>query len=203
MIFLASTSVAGAQAQSSGAASSPSSTDASATTSGAVMGYGPGWGPGGMMGGYEGGYGPGMMGYGHDPGMMGYGHVPGMMGYGHAPGMYGYGQGYGEGWHRGGGWSGGPLAAIDLTPEQQEKIAKIREDFRRNNWNAIGQLQSERFRLRQLYNAETLDSKALDDEQRKIDDIRRQMLKSRVEAHNQTMAVLTPDQRKKLRSYGP
>jgi Spy/CpxP family protein refolding chaperone len=36
-----------------------------------------------------------------------------------------------------------------------------------------------------------------------VDELRRQMLKSRVEAHNQMAAILTPEQRKELRARAP
>ncbi|MGZ5144963.1 MAG: Spy/CpxP family protein refolding chaperone [Burkholderiales bacterium] len=146
---------------------------------------GPGYGPGYSRGG--GGYGPGMMG--------GYGPGPGMMG--------GYGGGYGQGWGRGGYGLDGPLAALNLTEEQREKVAKIQEENRSKNWNTMGQMQSEMFKLRQMYFSEKLDANALSEQQRKVDELRRQMLKSRVEARNEMAAVLTPDQRQQLRSFGP
>ena len=74
------------------------------------QGPGYGWGPGG-------GYGPGMMG-GYGPGMMG-GYGQGMMG--------GYGRGFG----------GGPIAALNLTDEQQEKIFAIQEESRKKNWDTM------------------------------------------------------------------
>jgi len=134
---------------------------------------GPGYGPG---------YGPGMMG--------GYGYGPGMMG--------GYGPGYGRGYGPGGG-----LAALNLSSEQRDKIAAIQEENRRANWNTMGQMRAEQFKLRQMYNADKVDPAAVADQQKKVDELRRQMLKSRLEAHNQVAAILTPEQRKQFRQYGP
>jgi periplasmic protein CpxP/Spy len=130
------------------------------------------------------GYGPGMMdGPGPGPGMMG--------GPGYGPGMMG---GYGR---------GGGLAALDLSPEQRDKIAAIQEENRRKNWDAMGQLRSEQFKLRQMYNAEKIDSTAVTEQQKKVDELRRQMLKSRLDARNQMIAILTPEQKKHLRQAGP
>jgi Spy/CpxP family protein refolding chaperone len=137
---------------------------------------GPGYGPG---------YGPGMMG--------GYGYGPGMMG--------GYGPGYGRG-GRGFG-PGGGLAALDLNAEQREKVAAVQEENRKANWSTMGQMRSEQFKLRQMYNADKVDSAAVADQQKKVDELRRQMLKSHVEARNQINAILTPEQRKQFRQYGP
>jgi len=132
------------------------------------------------------GYGPG---YGYGPGMMG-GYGPGMMG--------GYGPGYGRGYGPGGG-----LAALNLSSEQRDKIAAIQEENRKANWNTMGQMRAEQFKLRQMYNADKVDPAAVADQQKKVDDLRRQMLKSRLEAHNQVAAILTPEQRKQFRQYGP
>ena len=138
-------------------------------------GYGPGYGPG-MMGGY--GYGPGMM------------------------GGYGRGPGFGPGGGRGFGYGGG-LAALNLSAEQSEKIAAIQEANRSKNWNTMGQLRSEQFKLRQMYYADKIDSAAVAEQQKKVDELRRQTLKSEVDARNQVAAVLTPEQRKQFRQFGP
>jgi Spy/CpxP family protein refolding chaperone len=133
------------------------------------------------------GYGPG---YGPGPGMMG--DRPGMMGgYGYGPGMMG---GYGR---------GGGLVALDLSSEQREKIAAIQEENRRKNWNTMGQLRSEQFKLGQMYSADKVDSAAASEQQKKVDELRRELLKSRLDARNQVAAVLTPEQRKHLRQLGP
>jgi Spy/CpxP family protein refolding chaperone len=132
------------------------------------------------------GYGPGP-GAGYGPGMMGgYGYGPGMMG--------GRGPGFGP---------GGGLIALDLSSEQREKIAAIQEENRRKNWDAMGQLRSEQFKLGQMYNADKVDSAAVSEQQKKVDELRRQLLKSRLDARNQVAAILTPEQRKHLRQFGP
>jgi len=183
-------------------------------------GTGPGPGPGaGMMRGYGGGPGRGDCdGYGGGPGMMGgYGGGPGMMGgYGGGAGMM-YGQGGGPGARGGGpgmmgGWGGGPgwgrgpgsgLAQLGLSADQEEKIAAIREDMRRKTWDTRGQMHSEQFKLRNLYMADTPDPNAIADQQKKIDDLRLTMIKARVEAGNQMRAVLTKEQRERLREFAP
>jgi Spy/CpxP family protein refolding chaperone len=130
------------------------------------------------------GYGPGMMGgYGYGPGMMG--------GYGRGPGV-GRGLGY-----------GGGLAALNLNSEQSEKIASIQEENRRKNWNTMGQMRSEQFKLRQMYYADKIDPAAVAEQQKKVDELRRQMIKSHAETRNQVAAVLTPEQRKQFRQLGP
>jgi Spy/CpxP family protein refolding chaperone len=54
-----------------------------------------------------------------------------------------------------------------------------------------------------MYNADSVDSKALLGQQKKVDDLRRQMVASRLDMRKQMESVLTPDQRKQLRQVGP
>ena len=150
-----------------------------------ALAQGPGYGPG-MMG----GYGPGMMG-GYGPGMTA-GYGPGMMG-GYGPGMMG---GYGYGY-------GGALAALDLTDEQQQKIFDLQEQHQRKNFDTMSKVREEMFKLRRLYNADNVDEKAVLDQQKKVDELRRQLLASRIETQKQIENVLTPEQRKQLREYRP
>jgi len=153
------------------------------------------------------GYGGGMMG-GGGPGMM-YGYGGGMMG-GGGPGMMrGYGGGIGPGagmWQGPGGWHhGGPggFQALELTPDQRDKIDNIVEEAQKKNWNTMGQMRSEMFKLHRLYRSDKLDANVIDDQQKKIDELRRQMLRSRIETHNQIDAILTPEQRKRHQAFGP
>ena len=127
------------------------------------------------------GYGPGMMG--------GYGR--GMMG---GPGMMGDGASFG---------ATAPLAALNLTDEQRDKIAGLREENRRKNWDRMGKMRSEQFKLRQMYDADNVDPQAVAEQQKKVDELRREMLVSRLETHKQVLTVLTPEQRKELRRSGP
>jgi Spy/CpxP family protein refolding chaperone len=139
-------------------------------------GYGPGAGYGpGMMGGYGSGYGPGYGG--------------GMMGGGYGPG---YGRGY-----------GGGLASLKLSTEQHDKIAAIQEESRTKNWGTMGQMRTEMFKLQRMYSADSVDTKAVTEQQKKVDELRRQMLTSRLESQKQVEAVLTPEQRKQFKQFRP
>ncbi len=120
--------------------------------------------------------------------MMGEGTMGGgMMG----RGMMGYGQ------------QGGVFAALGLSEEQHQKVLAIQEEHRNKNWAAMGEVRAEQYKLRSLYGADKVDADKVAEQQKKVDELRRQMLKSRVEAHNQMAAVLTPEQRKLLRQQAP
>ena len=66
----------------------------------------------------------------------------------------------------------------------------------------MGKMRSEQFKLRQMVYGDKLDAAAIADQQKKVDDLRREILKSRVEARNQIAAVLTPEQRQQFRRFG-
>jgi Spy/CpxP family protein refolding chaperone len=148
---------------------------ASSLASAQGPGYGPGYGRG-MMSGYGPGQGAGMMG--------------------------GYGPGYGQGMMDGYG-AGGALAALSLTNEQREKVFAIQEEHRKKNWATMGEVRSEQFKLRGMYGSEKLDADKLVEQQKKVDALRQQMFKSRIETHNQIATVLTPEQRKQLLQFAP
>ncbi len=173
--------------------------------------YGYGMGPG-MMGGWcpMCGMGPGMMGMG--PGMMGPGMMgmgprgmwgdwddwddrymgPGMMG----PGMMGPGM-MGPGMM--GGYGYGP--ALDLTEQQQAEIAQIQEDFRKKQSDLAAKMYAEQAKLNEIYYSGKRDPAAIDNQYKKICDLRRQMIQIQVDAQNRMDAVLTPEQKERLRGY--
>ena len=112
--------------------------------------------------------------------------------------------GYGPGMSGGSGLGAhGALGALNLTADQQEKIGALHEEQRRKSWNALGQLRSEQLRLRQMFNADKVDANAVVEQQKKIDELRQQMLRLRVETHNQIHSVLTSEQRQRLRQLRP
>jgi Spy/CpxP family protein refolding chaperone len=121
-----------------------------------------------------------------------------MMG-GYGPG--GYGPGMMGGYGPGGGRAG--FAALNLTDEQQEKLFAIQEQNRRKNFDTMSKMRSEVFKLRRMLNAENIDSKAVVEQQKKVDDLRRETLAVRLESRKEMEKVLTPEQRKQLRQFGP
>ena len=126
----------------------------------------------------------------------GYGYGPGMMGQGQ--GMMGQGQGM-----MGQGMGGNVFAALNLTDEQRTKVLAIQEEHRKQNWAVMGEMRAEQYKLRSMYGTDKLDANKLVEQQKKVDALRQQMFKSRIETHNQVAAVLTPEQRKQLRQLAP
>lgn len=139
----------------------------------------PDWGSG-MMG--QGMMGQGMMGQGMGQGMMGHGY--GMRG----PGMM---RGY------------GPMWLPDLKEDQQKKISAIYEELHKKRWDLMTRMQGEYATLRGLYAADPRDPAAIGNQYRKISDLRRQMVELSVDAGNRMEAVLTKEQKERLRSHAP
>lgn len=149
-----------------------------ATDTPAHDGYGVGWGMApGMMGGHgaAGGYGMG-------PGMMG----PGMM---HG-GMMGHGIGY-------------LLSQLNLSPEQWKQLSAVHEDVAKNQWQLMGKMREEAFKLRTLMAAENRDRDAITSQFKKVQDIRLEMFRARLDAHDRLSGVLTAEQKAQLRRVAP
>jgi Spy/CpxP family protein refolding chaperone len=158
-------------------------------------GMGPGMMGGGMMGGPGGGMGRGMMGSqdcpGMGPGMMGPGMGGGMMGPAMGGGMMGGGMGYGM------------LYQLNLSDEQWARLTDVREEARKRNWDLMGRIQDEGFKLRKLMAASPRDRKAIGEQYRKLGELRQQRFEARLDTHEKVEAVLTPEQRQQLRRFGP
>jgi Spy/CpxP family protein refolding chaperone len=139
----------------------------------------------------QGAYGPG---YGMGPGMMG-GYGPG---YGTGPGMMG---GYGPDYGMSSGMMGGYLSRSDLnlTAEQRSKIAKIQNDVRRKHWELMGKMQDEQAQMNEQYYSDQRDDAALSKSYRKMSDLRHEMFDLSLSAQKQIDAVLTKEQRDKLK----
>jgi len=172
-------------------------------------GYGPGSGMGpGMMGGYGpgSGMGPGVMG-GYGPGQ----HMgPGMMGgygpgYGMGPGMMG---GYGPGYEMGPGMMGGMmgpgygvLGQLNLTPEQWDKVNAIYQQLAKKQWEFNGKMREDAFKLRELMTSEKRDRAAINNQYKKLQDVRQQRFQAQIDAQDKIDSVLTGEQKEQLRRF--
>jgi len=136
-----------------------------------------------------------------DPPQGAYGMGPGMMGGMMGAGMMG---GHGAGYSMGPGMMSGygPEADLNLTAEQRGKIAKIRDDARRKQWDLMGKMHDERSQMNELYYSDKRDDNALSKSYRKMSELRNQMFDLSLSARKQIDAVLTQEQRDKLKRGG-
>ncbi len=152
--------------------------------------HGPGYGMGpGMMGGYGFGYGMGM-----GPGMMG-GYGPG---YGMGPGMMG---GCGAGYGMGPGMMGEyGLGALNLSPEQRTRLARMHEDLAQKRWALMSKMREQGYRLNLYFagggNEDEAAARASFEAMVKA---RKEMFDLSREAGKQVDAILTREQREQLR----
>ena len=165
--------------------------------------YGP-WGVGMpfggpyMMGGYDGGaYGPPPPWFyrmeRHGAGTYGAGYGCGTMGWG-APMPYGS-----MGWGRGGGLRYSVYGRLDLTPQQREQLDQLQLGLFQQEAALAAQLYEPDAQLRKMYAARTSDAAALDPVFAKIASIQRQMFQARLAAKTRFEALLTPEQKQRLK----
>lgn len=135
-----------------------------------------------------------------DPPQGAYGMGAGMMGGMMGPGMMG-GGGYGMGAGMMGGYGAG--ADLNLAAEQRSKIAKIQGDARRKQWDLMGKMQDEQSQMNEQYYSDKRDDAALSKTYRKLSDLRQQMFDLSLSSQKQIDAVLTQEQRDKLKRGVP
>lgn len=91
------------------------------------------------------------------------------------------------------------IMALDLTDDQRAKINKLHDELQHKNWERMGLIQDETAKLRDLYEADRRDPKAIGAEYQKIFDLKRQIIEAIVDTQNHIEDVLTPDQRAHLK----
>jgi Spy/CpxP family protein refolding chaperone len=121
-------------------------------------------------------------------------------------GMKGCGMkgGMGSGPMCGPGMGGGPgpmmLKGLDLTPEQQKKVAAIHEKQARLMVQAEADLRIATMDMQQLMRAETPDKAKIDAQIDRLSQMRAGMQKSRAATLLEVRALLTPEQLKKCQA---
>jgi len=112
------------------------------------------------------------------------------------PGMMG---GYGSGYGMGPGMMGlGNYRALNLSADQKSKIAPIHKETRAKQWATMGKMMDAQERLQELYDVDKQDAEAINKQYKVIEDLRRQMVDTSVEAHNRINSILTKEQREQL-----
>jgi Spy/CpxP family protein refolding chaperone len=128
-----------------------------------------------------------------DPVQVAYG-----LGYDMGPGMMG---GDATGYFMGTGMTDGYLAGSDLnlTARQRDEIAKIQNSARQNYLDLKGKMQAEHLQMKEQYYSERRDDAALSKSYRNMSELRNQMFDLSLSAQKQMYAVLTDEQRDKLK----
>jgi len=119
-----------------------------------------------------------------------------MGGHGHGHGS-GRGMGMGMGHDMMGGM--GVFGMLDLSDDQRAKINTIFDAERKQHWTVGGKLLDERIKLRDLLYADEPDPKKVGAAYGEIAKLHQQMIEAHVRAVNQARAVLTAEQRDRLK----
>lgn len=139
-------------------------------------------------------WGPGMM---QAPGAGMQRGAPGMMG---APGaMAGPGR-MGPGAM--GGYGMGGIWSLDLSEKQRQQIGEIMARQQKRHWELAARMQEGMAQLNRLYAQDTPDPEEVGEAYSSINEAQREMMESRVRAHNSMWELLTDEQRQQLRGYG-
>ena len=118
---------------------------------------------------------------------------PGMMG------GYGPDYGMGSGMMFGYGRELCTRSDLNLSAEQRSKITKIQNDVRRKHWEIMGKMQDEQALMNEQYYSDQRDDAALSKSYRKMSELRQQMFDLSLSAQKQIDAVLTKEQRDKMK----
>ena len=92
---------------------------------------------------------------------------------------------------------------LDLNDEEKKKIRTIERELRATVWqhkDAIEEISDELFKL---YKADPRDAKAIGKVYAKIFDHQRQIIEAQIEAGDKAEAVLTKEQRRTFKHWGP
>lgn len=98
----------------------------------------------------------------------------------------------------------GPMMGMgmQLSREQQAQMRRIQRDLRRQHWDTLGKLMEAREEMRERLAAENPDPKAVGETHARIAELKRPLIEARIKAMNDMRALLTEEQRERLRS-GP
>jgi Spy/CpxP family protein refolding chaperone len=111
----------------------------------------------------------------------------------------GYGPGYGMGPGMMGGYGGGyGYGNVNLTSEQQAKIAEIQRGFQKKQWALMQSMHEVGWSQADAYREGKLDENAARKSFDAMTALRKQMFENSLAAHKSIDAVLTPEQRKQL-----
>jgi Spy/CpxP family protein refolding chaperone len=86
---------------------------------------------------------------------------------------------------------------LELTPEQQQKLLAIRQDFQKETQPLRFEIQRKQLELRQLWSAQTLNQSAIETKTKEIAGLRVQMVKKARAMQEKMKSILTAEQRRK------
>ena len=101
----------------------------------------------------------------------------------------------------GGGFGWGAYAGLDLTAEQRQKIAEIQQSTAKAQWQLMGTMHEQGYGMYGNGGPGAFDEAAARKSFEAMTEARKAMFELQIEARKKIDAVLTPEQREKLRRY--
>ncbi len=96
----------------------------------------------------------------------------------------------------------GGLDRLDLTDEQRSQLTKIEGDLRTKNWELMGKMHDQMDDLHDLDSASgKRDRSAILAANKRMTELRQQMLENSLDATEKAEALLTPQQREQFKRY--
>lgn len=111
---------------------------------------------------------------------------------------------YGDGRGRGGNQmrKSGFFQKLNLSPEQQQKLLEIRQDYQRETQTIRFEMQKKQLELRQLWSASTLNRSAIEAKEKEVTGLRVQLVTKARAMRDKMKNILTAEQLKKLEENG-
>lgn len=92
--------------------------------------------------------------------------------------------------------------ALDLSPEQVQKLETLRSDFRKGAIKRSADLQVAELELEELQRKEPVDLAKVEAQLKRVEALRTEKRLSRIKTIEEGKALLSPEQRKKLDTLG-
>lgn len=91
------------------------------------------------------------------------------------------------------------LWQLDLSDEQRRKINAIHDELHKKHWELMGRMHDQRIRLRDLYEIEPYDARKIGAAYGEMGKLRAQMVEAEVDALNRATALLSAEQKTRLK----
>jgi len=95
----------------------------------------------------------------------------------------------------------GVLGQLNLTPEQWDTVNAIYQQLAKKQWELTGKIREDAFKLRELMTSEKRDRTAINNQYKKLQEVRQQRFQAQIDAQDKIDGVLTGEQKEQLRRF--
>jgi Spy/CpxP family protein refolding chaperone len=97
----------------------------------------------------------------------------------------------------------GPLSFLDLTAEQRRQMRQLQRELRDQHMKLMDKMWDDSDKIEEIWSKDRVDPKEAGKAYERVFNLQREMIEQRATYHNRVMDLLTEQQRKKLKEYGP